>query len=196
MAVITTVCMNKELIGIKKNKDYSLYSSPLVITHKKAIIEVVNNTHDKFKELFKTSDSTWLYDKYNIFTLTAGSDYFYCIYQQIAAAVRDRIGDSRPLWMEAWLNFHMEDEVLDWHFHDVNYIAHGYLSIDPKNTVTEFEQFTIENKVGNLYIGKTGPGFNHAVRVRERYDGVRITIAFNVIDKSFSHQNNLSHIPI
>jgi len=195
VAVITIDYMNKELIGITRNEDYNLYSSPFIINNKNGIIDIATRAYNKFKEVYKTSESTWTYDKYNIFTIMAGEPYSYIIFQQLVAAIRDRVGDGRPLWLQSWLNYHKEDEVLDWHWHDEDYIAHGYLSIEPKNTVTEFEKFTIENKVGNLYIGKTGPGYNHVVRVREPYEGIRITLVFDVKD-SCTATKNLSFIPI
>ena len=197
MAVIAIGVMSTELIGIKKSDDYNLYSSPFIVAHSHNVVEAATNIHTKFIKLFGPDDTTTTYYKYNIFTMTAGDPYFYTIFRQISAAIRDKVGDDRPLWMEAWLNYHKEDEVLDWHTHDEDYLLHGYLSIEPMNTVTEFKNFTIENKVGNLYVGKTGPGFAHAVKVREPYGGDRITFAFDVIDSTYANElSNLSFIPI
>ncbi len=196
MVVITIAYMNNELIGIKRTEDYSLYSSPFVIAHQNDIVKSATYSYDIFKKIFEMSDSTWTYNIYNIFTLTHGDPYFYTIFQHLVAAIRDRVGDNRPLWLEAWLNYHTVNEVLDWHFHKKEYIIHGYLSIDPKNTVTEFERYTIENSVGNLYVGKTGPGYDHIVKVREPYIGNRITLAFNVKECNTMSYNHLSFIPI
>jgi hypothetical protein len=112
------------------------------------------------------------------------------------AAVRDYVEDDRPLWMESWMKYHIPDEVLDWHRHDSKFTIHGYLSIDPKNTVTEFKTFSIENKPGNLYLGISGKDMMHRVVVKEPYEGYRITIAFDVIDHTPYNAANLSFIPI
>lgn len=201
--------MNKDLIGIKKTEDYSLYSSDFVIGNQASIVEVSNRSHtlfkntfkgvfsDRHKEKFKFYDSTRSFYCYNIFSLTSGDPYFYVIYQQIVAAIRDRVGDDRPLWMQCWLNYHKENEVLNWHNHDTTHtFLHGYLSVDPKNTVTEFRDFTIENKVGNLYVGRTG--LEHRVVVREPYDDIRITLAFDVAEckRDNNLMHNLSFIPV
>jgi hypothetical protein len=93
------------------------------------------------------------------------------------------------------------DEVLDWHDHSCC-SAHGYVSINPHNTKTVFEDFEVDNEVGKLYIGK--PYMKHKVVIEEEFDSPRITIAFDVINldnykelrKKFGHNINLSHIPI
>ena len=188
--------MNKELIGIKRTDDYSLYSSSFVIENRQAIVELADRAHNNFKFIFNDTDSTRAYSKYNLFSLTAKEPVYYVLYQQIVAAVRDRIGDDRPLWMQCWMNYHKQHEVLDWHNHDPHYLCHGYLSIEPRDTVTEFRNFTIENKIGNLYIGNAG--LEHRVVVKEPYHGNRITMAFDVSGgkKYINTIPNLSFIPI
>ena len=196
MAVITIAYMNKELIGLKKTDSYSLYNTPFIVNNQTFIIKSVDEAYSRFMNLSNNADSTWSYNKYNIFSLSAGNHYFYTMYQLIVAAIRDRVGDDRPLWMQCWLNYHKEDEVLNWHGHSEDYLVHGYLSIDPKDTVTEFKEFMIENKIGNLYIGRTGVEKEHRVVVKKPYDGYRITIAFDVIDYNGKLATNLSFIPI
>ena len=188
--------MNKQLIGIKKTEDYSLYTSPFVIDNKVSIIEAADRAYSDFKKIFNKSDSTWNYNRYNIFSLTTGNSYYHVLYQQIVAAIKDRVGDGDPLWMQCWLNYHRQDEVLDWHAHDYRYTLHGYLSIDPMHTVTEFRGFTIENKVGNLYVGRSGDDMEHRVVVKTPYTGNRITLAFDVVKNIGKMTDSLSFIPI
>ena len=73
---------------------------------------------------------------------------------------------------------------------------HGYISIDPKNTKTIFEDGTvINNKVGNIYIGPCN--LKHKVEVNEPYEDERITLGFDVINSDFKKQNDkISFIPI
>ena len=191
--------MNKQLNGLIRNEVYRLYHSPFVTEYQGDIIKDAEVAFTKYQMLFDKGSlgTTWDYRKYNIFSLTARSVYFYVLYQQIVAACRDYIGDDRPLWMQCWLNRHLSQEVLPWHAHDETSVLHGYVSIDPKNTVTVFKNFSITNKIGNMYLGGCGPDTAHCVEVLEPYNDYRITIAFDVIDHTpYNATPNLSFIPI
>lgn len=192
--------MNKELIGIQKTEDYRLYSSPFVVGYQSEIIRDCNIGYKHFNEIFNKDNkgTTLEYLRYNIFSLTIRSNYFYVLYQQIIASVREFVGDDRPLWMQAWMNYHLPDEVLGWHGHSEKFLLHGYISIDPKKTITRFNDYVIENKVGNFYLGKTGDNHMHCVEVLEPYEGHRITLAFDVLDSYSTNPGpaNLSFIPI
>ena len=74
----------------------------------------------------------------------------------------------------------VENEVLERHNHP-DCLFHGYISIDPKDTETEFEDYTIANETGNLYIGDAG--IMHQVNVLSPFEGKRITIAFDIEDE-------------
>ena len=192
--------MNTQLTGIEKTRDYALYHSPFIANYHKEIIKDCTVGHLGFKEIFKGDNkgTTWEYEKYNIFSITARSIPLYTIYRQIVAATRDFVGDDRPLWIQCWMNHHLQDKVLDWHFHENDMLIHGYVSIDPKNTVTEFTKYSIENRIGNIYLGKTGEEYSHRVVVREPYEGYRITLGFDIIDAVTENLPvaNLSFIPI
>ena len=157
--------------------DYTLYQSKFILDNQLDIIEDLRVAHRLFENLFPNKDSTWTYNCYNIFSLTAPSTNFYQIYLELRNLIRGDLGDSRPLWIQAWLNYHKVNEVLDWHNHDFEY--HGYISIDPKNTKTVFENYSIENKIGQIYFA---PGYRqHKVEVVEPFEGERITIGFDVV---------------
>ena len=97
------------------------------------------------------------------------------------------MGDDRPLWIQSWLNYHKGKEVekeLPMHSHKENY--HGYISILPQDTSTIFKNgLKIDNKIGQIYIG---PGDNkndndywdHYVKINKPYEGIRITIGFDI----------------
>jgi hypothetical protein len=90
--------------------------------------------------------------------------------------IRNYLQTEDPLWMQCWLNFHKQDEILDWHNHEWPY--HGYISVRPHNTTTVFKNFEIKNKIGNIYIG---PGnLEHKVRIDKKFTTPRITIGFDV----------------
>lgn len=155
--------------------------------------------HAKYLKYFKelNESSTWGYKYYNLFCLTAGSIQFYNIFQCIKEASLDYLGNkTENLFMESWINYHKPDEILDWHDHK-NYLCHGYLSIDPKNTITEFKNYKITNKPGQIYIGPSER--LHRVVMNEPFNGVRITIAFNITNLetlSRASDLNFSLIPV
>ena len=160
------------------------------------------NAKKRFDIYFPETSSTWGYSKYNIFSLTSGSERFYTLYHEIRKLSRDYLKTDEPLWMQSWLNFHRMDEVLDWHDHSYC-SAHGYVSINPMKTKTVFENFEVDNEIGKVYIGK--PYMKHKVEVLEKYSDTRITVAFDILKLSdykelkekFGHNEiNLSQIPI
>ena len=100
--------------------------------------------------------------------------------------------DGNRYWFQSWLNFHSKDDVLDWHNHKWPY--HGYICIDPKNSRTIFENYSIKNEIGNIYLGRGHR--KHKVEVLEDYDDFRITIGFDICDESFEYLNGTSFIPL
>jgi hypothetical protein len=160
-------------------KDYILHQSDYIVNNQNTIFEDINEAHRLFNRMFASipdADSTWSYDRYNIFALTAPCSSFYEIYKEMRNVIRNQLGDTRPLWFEAWLNYHTADSVLDWHTHTYDY--HGYICIDSKKTNTVFDNYSIENKTGQIYFG---PGNRrHRVEVLEPFEGYRTTIGFDV----------------
>jgi len=155
---------------------YVLYQSQYIIDNQQQLFDDIEQAHINFSRLFPDSDSTWTYNKYNIFVLTAPSTAFYGLYKELCGFIRQQLGPNRPLWVQAWLNYHRPETVLDWHEHGYEY--HGYISLDPKKTVTVFEDYTIENKTGQFYFGPGGR--KHKVEVLEPFEGHRTTIGFDV----------------
>lgn len=156
--------------------DYTLYQSDFIAANYQDILIDIDIAHENFKKLFPDRDSTWSYAMYNIFSLTAPATNFYQIYKELRTLVRSQLGDDRQLWIQAWINYHTSDELLEWHGHDFEY--HGYISIDPKKTNTVFEGYSIENKVGQIYFG---PGYRmHKVESIEPFEGRRVTIGFDI----------------
>ena len=85
----------------------------------------------------------------------------------------------------------MPEDVLPWHDHA--WPIHGYISIRPFNTTTVFEDFEIQNEVGNVYIG---PGYmKHKVVVNEPFTTPRLTIGFDLLHEPSRYSANLGLIP-
>lgn len=167
--------------------DYKLFQSSYIVDNQQSFI----NQSLELQSIYKDKDTTSTYYEYNIFSITAGSIYFYNLYKELRDIIRGEIKEG-PLWMQAWINLHKEDQVLDWHNHDWDY--HGYISIDPKNTITEFEGYNIKNQVGQIYFG---PGNRlHRVKVTDPFDGTRITIGYDVTLDPIMHTGCIGLIPL
>ena len=63
------------------------------------------NAKKRFDIFFPETSSTWGYSKYNIFSLTSGSERFYTLYNEIKRLSRDYLKTDEPLWMQSWLTF-------------------------------------------------------------------------------------------
>jgi hypothetical protein len=160
---------------------YELHRSDLIVEHQKEFVELCHLSIYKFKRIFGEKSSTWTFASYNTFAMTAGSVVFHKLYHELQAVIRDFTREEGPIWFQSWLNFHMPSEVLDWHRHR-NSVVHGYISIEPHKTKTEFETYEILNEVGNLYIAPSGQ--KHKVTVLEKFATPRITIAFDVFNEA------------
>jgi hypothetical protein len=182
--------------------DYIIHQSDYIKNNIKDIILHADLAHQTFEKMFTGRDSTWSYDRYNIFSLAGPSSVFYNIFKELQSVITHQIGTDKELWIQSWINYMSYEEIdrLDWHAHGFDY--HGYISIDPKNTRTEFENYVIENSPGQIYMG---PGNRkHRVVADQSYDGTRITMGFDVVvtdnNKTVRYTqipwNNLSFIPL
>lgn len=158
--------------------DYHLVQSQFIEQNLKDITLHAAVAYEKFNKIFGTSDSTWTYEKYNIFCLASPSSFFYKIFLELRTIIM-QICPADEIWMQAWMNYLSYDQLnrLDWHGHEYEY--HGYICLDPKNTVTNFGDYQIENKSGQIYIG---PGHRlHKVEAVEPFEGFRTTIGFDLV---------------
>ena len=174
--------------------NYKLYQSDLIQNNHKSFVQECWENHATFKKIFVNGDSTWGYHSYNIFTLTSSSMLFYYLFKELNFHIRSFVGNNKPLWMQSWLNFHSSDEVLEKHSHQWNF--HGYISIDPKDTTTIFNDFEIKNKIGQIYIGPGGEEYSHYVKANKPYDGKRITLGFDISYMKNENYTNLGLIPL
>ena len=165
--------------------DHKLYKSQVVISNQRVMINILGNAVSYLGD----ADPTWTYDRYNVFGLTSPTRVFYDLFKELRGFVYDYTDGD--LWIQSWVNYHMPDQVLKWHNHQ--WPIHGYISIEPHNTTTVFDNYVIDNKIGRVYIG---PGNNpHEVRVIEPFDTPRITIGFDVTDRPHAANANLGMIP-
>ena len=192
----------------KLNNNYIINNFSYIKENHHHFIEYANLAHERFnfaygtKTNFNQKSSTWFYRYYNITCLTVGSNLYYKLFYDLQTLIRKIANHKKPLWYQSWLNFHKSNEVLNWHNHE-DCLFHGFISIDPKNTETEFKDFKIKNETGKMYIGLAYK--DHRVKVIKSFSGKRITVAFDVIDslaytkmekKYGSNDINTGFIPI
>jgi len=163
---------------------YEVYKSNAIIDNHSKLVAHLLEFHNA------TDYRTDNFDTYNIFTEWT-SDEMYDLFFEVKTVVRNHIPHGR-LWLQAWLNAHRQDECLDWHDHTFPY--HGYISIEPKDTTTEFAHWKVKNEIGNIYFGFGGEANAHRVVVNTPYDDHRITIGFDVQSEATQGMNKF--IPV
>jgi len=166
-----------------------------------ALPELFNTDHaKKDREHLNNMDANYSgYRFYNLFALTSPSPLFWLLLQDIRTVVRTTLNTDEPLWFQCWMNMHKPDQVLNWHDHQFDY--HGYVSIDPKDSITKFQdpnrnvKYEIKNEVGNIYFG---PGWDrkHKVCVNEDYSGNRITLGYDIHTQPDLPDDQFSLIPL
>ena len=157
------------------NDSYKIYNFDYIKENQSEIIQTASYCYDSLIE-DGFGDTTWSYYLYNIFSVSSPSFHFLEIYKKLIEIIKENIGQE-PFCLQAWLNYHDYDKVLDWHNHTSPY--HGYICLEPQDTTTEFFDWEIKNEVGNIYFG---PGnAKHRVVNNSKYSGKRITIGYDVI---------------
>ena len=188
--------------------EYKLYQSDLIVKNHVLFVNECVKLYNLLKERYNISDTTWAYFKYNIFIESSTSILFYKLYKELNYYIKDFIKDDRPMWIQSWLNYHLDDNHLQESlgdkigFHGHNSTYHGYISIDPQDTITKFRNgLEVKNKIGQFYIGPGNQGdeknntWDHYIDTISPSHSPRITIAFDLV----TEQNvvvNPSHFPI
>jgi hypothetical protein len=156
----------------------------------------------KFEHLFGRQGTTEFYYLYNIFSMASCNKEMYKIYEQLTGFIGEYLSEvaypDDNVWMQSWLNFHKEDEVLKSHSHDFD--IHGYITLTDHKTDTIFtdghngkEVWRIENKPLQVYIG---PGRqHHQVQVNESYSDERMTLGFDLVLRD-TVTENFSFMPV
>ena len=175
---------------------HKIFKSDTIINNHDKVVKVCDYAKELLENEFQDApNTTWIYNQYNIFSYTASSVIFYDLFKDLQNAIREYVGDDRRIWFQSWLNYLTYDEVenvLDMHGHQWD--IHGYIAIDPKNTVTEFTHFDVKNEIGNIYIGPCNDSYRHRVKNTAPWDGNRITIGFDCTfdsDVVFASNNKL-----
>lgn len=184
--------------------NYKIYQSKLIIDNHQSFINNCKKAYLSINKKFGEINLTWDHYRYNFFSVTSSSILFYELFKELNFYIREYIKDDRPLWIQSWLNYHPKDsaeQVLAEHGHLYPY--HGYISIDPQNTTTIFNNgLEIKNKPGQIYIGpgrnwdENNEDWDHKVVINEKSSNPRITIAFDISDKIDKEHEELSFFPL
>lgn len=167
------------------NESYKIYKFEYIKENQSEIINIANQCHDTLiSDGF--GDTTWSYYLYNIFGVSSPSFHFLQIYKKLVEIIKENVEEQ--CFLQAWLNYHDYDQVLDWHNHSSPY--HGYISIEPQDTTTEFGDWQIKNECGNIYFGRGN--VRHRVVNNSHYSGKRITIGYDVIPYSVMDPNRIT----
>ncbi len=157
---------------------YKIYKSQTVIDNHEEFVKDCGTIFKSIAKNLKTIDTTWAYGQYNIFSYASPKRIWTELYKELRECAVDFIGNNKDLCYQSWLNYHVEHQLLDWHTHEWPY--HGYISIDPLNSKTQFEDFEIDNLIGNIYIG---PGHLKHKVLCDKINTPRITIGFDITDQ-------------
>jgi|TARA_B100000035_G_scaffold48592_1_gene37108 hypothetical protein len=160
------------------NENYKIYKHDYIIENQSEIIKTAVMCHDSLlSDGF--GDTTWSYYLYNIFSVSSPSLHYLNIFRKLRDVIRENVKEEN-IWLQAWLNVHEHNTVLDWHNHSAPF--HGYIALEPQDTTTEFEDWSIKNETGNIYFGNGN--VRHRVVNDSYYSGKRFTIGFDVIPGS------------
>lgn len=195
------IAINDRLTLIHESEDprYRVYRSSDIVENKDEFVRQIESSRQSLMSIYPDIDSTWGYNVYNLFAISAGYEMFFNLYKDLQHIVREYLQTDEPLWMQSWANYHYENDLLDWHAH-FDWACHGYISIDPKDSTTMFEGFKIDNEVGNIYIGPSN--VQHKVYSNSQYDGHRITCGFDIgtrdvlLEMQERNAVNISFMPI
>lgn len=157
--------------------NYQLYHLPVVEAYHQQFLYDSGKVHQRFISEFGNISSTFSYDSYNVFALAHGLATYHTLCKNIRFVIKQYMQTDEPLWFRAWLNYHTSDQLLKWHNH-FNCVTHGFVYIEPKDSVTEFRNYSVNNNIGKLYIGPGGK--EHRVVCNTSFSTPRITVAFDV----------------
>ena len=93
------------------------------------IFENIKREEQEDRNFLNTNQDVSGYRFYNVFALTTPSPLFWELFQELKYIVEQQFDYHGPKWIQCWLNYHKQDEVLDWHNHA--FPMHGYVSIRP-----------------------------------------------------------------
>jgi hypothetical protein len=185
-------------------KNYKVYKSNTCLEYKLNAYDQCMEVFKKFRKRHPKIHPSHNYKEYNIFSIAEGNAFFYDLLKEIRNCFVDFSGadlSKERYWFHSWINVDDENS-LDksfgfWHSHLCDY--HGYVTITPNDTITEFRNWKIFNEPANIYVGY-GMTEHRVIKKEEKiFNGefYRISIAFNIYsEKKYTEQNDNSIFPL
>ena len=150
------------------NRYYKIYNSNVIANNRNKAYMHCSYAYKKRKELYSSNLD------YNLFELSSSSDIFYDLCKEITYVIKDYLEHSPKVWMTSSINYYQQDENIEPVFHSYDFC--GYICLEPRGTITKFDDWEIENKPGLIYIG---PGNTTSETIiTSPYDGYRGFIEF------------------
>ena len=88
--------------------DYFIYQSEYIQNNISDIIMHTELAHQTFEKLFPGTDSTWSYDRYNIFSLAGPSSVFYNVFKELQSVITQQLGTDNELWIQSWVKINQQ----------------------------------------------------------------------------------------
>lgn len=164
---------------------FRLYSSSTLIDNEDRISEACGKIRSNILGHLgqgPESTTTWKHAEYNFWTFAQAVDpIFIRVWKELLEVIKENSPtEAEFAWVQSWLNYDTYDTVQDnLSHHGHNCPLHGYVSVAPGSTKTVFDEWEIENKVGNIYVGLGK--WKHHVENTAEYSSPRITIGYDVV---------------
>ena len=168
------------------SEKFRIYSSSTIIDNVDRLMysceSIKNNVVEYLNLPAEDPTTTWRHERYNFWTHAMKVDpLFIRVWEDLVHTIRKcSPEDAKYAWIQSWLNFDTFDTVesnLQHHAHNCH--AHGYVAISPQHTKTVFDEWEIDNAIGNIYCG--AGKWKHHVKNTAKYLAPRITIGYDVV---------------
>jgi len=200
----TKCIMNKhldnEVLDVEK---YRVYKSSTILQNTDRLLNSCELIRDDLVEYLGMTKgdktTTWKHAEYNFFSHAMYIDsMFIKVWEDLIEVIKQcSPKEAKYAWIQSWLNYDSKDTVennLSHHAH--NCPIHGYIAIHPQSTKTVFDEWEIENEVGNIYCGLGK--WKHHVENTGEYSEPRVTIGYDVVFGDLpweGHQERYQSLP-
>ena len=175
--------LDNEVLDVEK---FRVYKSSTILENSDRLLESSERVRDHLVTYLNMVEgdktTTWKYSEYNFWTHAMQEDpLFIKVWEELLEVIKEcSPKEAKYAWVQSWLNFDSHDSVeSNLHHHAHNCAIHGYVAINPQDTKTVFDEWEIDNEVGNIYCG-LGKWMHH-VENKGYYSEPRVTIGYDVV---------------
>jgi hypothetical protein len=169
-----------------EREKFRIYKSTTILENRDRLLNSCEIVRDNLVSYLNMEEgdktTTWKHAEYNFWTHAMLVDpMFIKVWEELLQVIKECAPkEAEYAWVQSWMNFDSYSSVennLPHHAHGCS--IHGYVSIEPQDTKTVFDDWEIHNEVGNIYIG-LGKWKHHVENLKE-YAGPRATIGYDVV---------------